>query len=143
MLIRRVQADSASASCACPRDRKPTMSEAERDKSRDLARQVGVDFGATLTVALAYIGDRLGIFRAIAENGAMTSAELAHRTRLNERYLREWASTMTAAGYIDYNPSDRKIALNQAPLTVLRDECSPRQMTGSLPYAITCIRELS
>ncbi len=119
------------------------MSEAERDQTRELARQVGVDFGATLTVALAYIGDRLGIFRAIAENGAMTSAELAHRTGLNERYLREWASTMTAAGYIDYNPSDRKFALNQAQRTVLLDEWSPLHMTGAFQYAITCIRQLS
>jgi 2-polyprenyl-3-methyl-5-hydroxy-6-metoxy-1,4-benzoquinol methylase len=119
------------------------MSEAERDQTRELARQVGVDFGATLTVALAYIGDRLGIFRALAENDAMTAAELAHRTGLNERYLREWASTMAAAGYVDYNPSDRKFALNQAQRTVLLDERSPLHMTGAFQYAMTCIRQLS
>jgi len=119
------------------------MSEAERDPARELARQVGVDFGATLTVALAYIGDRLGIFRAIADNGPLTSAELAHRTGLEERYLREWASTMAAAGYVDYSPSDRKFALNHAQRTVLLDEKNPFNMAGAFQYAITCIRQLS
>ena len=57
-----------------------------------------------LTVALAYIGDRLGIFRVMANGTPMTSQQLAERTRLNERYLREWATTMAASGYLDYTP---------------------------------------
>lgn len=118
------------------------MSDQQRNQAREFARQVGVDFGATLTVALAYIGDRLGIFQALAEK-AMTSPELAHRSGLNERYLREWASTMAAAGYVDYNPSDHKFTLNQAQRTVLLDERSPFHMTGAFQYAITCIRQLS
>lgn len=119
------------------------MSDPQRDQARDLARQVGVDFGATLTVALAYIGDRLGIFRAIADNGPLTSVELAERTGLSERYLREWLSTMAAAGYVDYDPSDHKFALNHAQRTVLLDEKSPFNMAGAFQYAITCIRQLS
>ncbi len=119
------------------------MSDVERDQARELARQIGVDFGATLAVALAYVGDRLAIFRAIAENGPVTSAELATHTGLNERYLREWASTMAAAGYVDYNPSEQKFALNHAQRTVLLDERSPFNMAGAFQYAITCIRQLS
>src|SRR5271170_7656829 len=118
------------------------MSDAERDQARELARQVGVDFGATLAVALAYIGDRLGIFRTLAEGGAMTSAELAKRSGLNERYLREWASTMAATGYVDYDPVQSAFSLNQAQRTVLLDEHSPFHMSGAFQYAITCIRQL-
>jgi hypothetical protein len=66
-------------------------------KTAALARQVGVDFGAAMTVALAYIGDRLGVFRAMSEGAPMTSVEIAERTRLDERYVREWASTMGPA----------------------------------------------
>jgi len=119
------------------------MSTAERDQARDLARQVGVDFGATLAVALAYIGDRLGIFRSLADGSAATSEELAARTGLNERYLREWASTMAAAGYIDYDSANQNFAINPAQRTVLLDEKSPFHMTGAFQYAITCIRQLS
>ena len=74
----------------------------DRKNAAALTRQVGVDFGAALTVALAYIGDRLGIFKAMAGGACMTSQQLAEQTRLSERYLREWASTMAAAGYLDY-----------------------------------------
>src|ERR1700720_3292937 len=79
---------------------------ANRKKAAALTRQVGVDFGAALTVALAYIGDRLGIFRAMAGGECITSQQLAEHTRLSERYLREWASTMAAAGYLDYDASE-------------------------------------
>jgi 2-polyprenyl-3-methyl-5-hydroxy-6-metoxy-1,4-benzoquinol methylase len=119
------------------------MEDKQRDRARELARQVGVDFGATLTVALAYIGDRLGVFQALADGSAATSAELAARTGLNERYLREWASTMAAAGYIDYDPGVCTFAMNQAQRTVLLDAGSPFHMTGAFQYAITCIRQLA
>src|SRR5580704_17660412 len=67
-----------------------------------MARQVGIDFGASLTVALAYIGDRLGIFKSMAAGESLTSSQIAERTGLNERYIREWASSMGAAGYFEY-----------------------------------------
>mgnify|MGYP003394078126 CR=1 FL=1 len=65
----------------------------DRKKAAALARQVGADFGAALTVALAYVGDRLGIFRTLASGTALTTAEIAAQTGLNERYVREWAAT--------------------------------------------------
>lgn len=78
----------------------------DRKKASALARQVGADFGAALTVALAYVGDRLGIFRTLASGTALTTAEIAAQTGLNERYVREWAATMAAAGYLDYSPNE-------------------------------------
>jgi hypothetical protein len=47
------------------------------------------DIGATLTGALVIIGDRLGLYRALAEHGALTSAELAEKTGTHERYVRD------------------------------------------------------
>ncbi|MDZ7728019.1 MAG: hypothetical protein U5Q44_07405 [Dehalococcoidia bacterium] len=52
----------------------------DREGTRELARQVANDFGASLTVALGYIGDRLGLFRTIADAGPLTTQELADRT---------------------------------------------------------------
>src|SRR4026208_1294856 len=88
-------------------------------KAAALARQVGVDFGAAMTVALAHIGDRLGIFRALSHGPPPTSAEIAERTRLDERYVREWASTMAAAGYVDYHPTDKTFRMNSEQAMVL------------------------
>src|SRR5271155_4750608 len=95
---------------------------ADRKKAAALTRQVGVDFGAALTVALAFVGDRLGIFKAMADGAARTSPAVAANTGLNERYLREWAATMAAAGYVDYNASEKTFRLNPEQALVLAHE---------------------
>jgi hypothetical protein len=71
----------------------------DRVRAGALARQVGTDFGAALTVALAFIDDRLGLLRVLAGGEPMTPAQMARRAGLNERYIREWAATMAASGY--------------------------------------------
>jgi len=62
--------------------------------------------------ALSYIGDRLGIFSALAEAGAVTSTQLAEKTGLSERYLREWLGAMTAAGYVNYDVAAKTYAMS-------------------------------
>jgi hypothetical protein len=115
----------------------------DRKKAAALTRQVGVDFGAALTVALAYIGDRLGIFRAMANGTPMTSQQLAERTRLNERYLREWAAAMAASGYLDYDPADGAFHLNPEQAMVLAHENNTFFMGGAFQYAVACYRQLA
>jgi len=111
-------------------------------KATALAQQVGVDFGAAMTVALAYIGDRLGIFKAMAGGASMTSVEIAQRTRLDERYVREWASTMAAAGYLDYSPTDTTFRMNEAQAMVLAEEDKTFFSAGAFQYAVTCYRQI-
>jgi Putative methyltransferase len=115
----------------------------DRKKTAALTRQVGVDFGSALTVALAYIGDRLGIFRAMANGTPMTSQQLAERTRLNERYLREWAASMAASGYLDYDPADGAFRLNPEQAMVLARENNTFFMGGTFQYAVACYRQLA
>ena len=59
------------------------------------------ELGATLNAALVVIGDRLGLYKAMAGAGALTSAELAERTGTSERYVREWLNAQAAGGYVD------------------------------------------
>ena len=68
------------------------------------------DASATLTTVLASLGDRLGLFKDLAAHRASTSAELANRTGIQERYAREWLGGMSAAGYIDYDPATRRVS---------------------------------
>ncbi len=86
------------------------------------AGRVFMDWGGAHTVALAYIGDRLGVFRALADAGPATSQDLADRTGLNERYLREWASALTAAEYIEYDPADQTFSFTPEKAPVLAEE---------------------
>ena len=65
-------------------------------------------FSGTMTVLLATLGDRLGLFKDLAAKGPATSAELAKRTGLNERYLREWLGGLAAAGYLTFDAASRR-----------------------------------
>ncbi len=114
----------------------------DREKAGALARQVGVDFGAALTVALAYIGDRLGIFKALAQGMRLTTTQLSERTALNERYLREWASTMAAAGYIEYDPRNETFSMSREQVQVLVEDRNVVSMVGTFQYAVACYRQL-
>src|SRR5437870_10091785 len=62
------------------------------------------EIGATLNSALVVMGDRLGLYRALAGAGPLTPGELAARTDVAERYVREWLNGQAAGGYVDYDP---------------------------------------
>ena len=64
------------------------------------------EVGATLNAALVVMGDRLGLYRALAGAGPLTPAELAERTGTAERYVREWLNAQAAGGYVAYEPAD-------------------------------------
>ena len=84
-----------------------------------IGRVIG-DAGGALILPLALAGDRLGLFSALASAGPVTPGELAERTGLNERYLREWLLAMAAAGYVTYagangDPSPRAARYRLSP----------------------------
>jgi winged helix-turn-helix protein len=64
------------------------------------------EVGATLNAALVVMGDRLGLYRAMAGAGPLTAAEIAERTGTIERYVREWLNAQAAGGYVAYHPED-------------------------------------
>jgi SAM-dependent methyltransferase len=94
------------------------------------------DLGAAMQGALTYIGDRLGIFKALADAGSVTSAELAQRTGLNERYLREWLGAMTAAKYIAYDAAGGRYSMSPEHAMILADESSQFFMGGFMQMIV-------
>jgi 2-polyprenyl-3-methyl-5-hydroxy-6-metoxy-1,4-benzoquinol methylase len=105
-------------------------------KVKTFAGVITNDLGAALQGALSYIGDRLGIFQALAKAGAVTSAELAAKTGLNERYLREWLGAMTAAKYLDYEPASARYSMPREHAMVLAEEDSPFYMGGFMQMVV-------
>jgi SAM-dependent methyltransferase len=95
-----------------------------------LGKLVG-DLGAGASAVLALLGDRLGIYKAMADGRAVTPEELADKTRLNPRYLREWLSAQAAAGYVDYNPKSKKFKLNPEQACAFADEGGPAFFAGA------------
>jgi SAM-dependent methyltransferase len=88
------------------------------------------DMGAAATGAMVVIGDKLGLYKALAEGGPLTSAELAKRTGTAERYTREWLAAQAAAGYIQYQPETSTYAMTTEQALVLADDSSPAFMAG-------------
>lgn len=89
------------------------------------ATKVAIDRAAAYNGVLVYLGDRLGIWRALAAGDRFTSAELADRCGLAERYVREWLSTQAAIGYVDYDAATGSFALPVEKALVLADEDTP------------------
>lgn len=95
------------------------------------AQTVATDQARSIGGVLAYVGDRLGLWAALAGAGPVTSGELAEVTGLHERYLREWLATQTAAGYVVYNPETRAFSLPPEHAAVLADDSSPAALAGA------------
>ncbi len=108
-------------------------------KVEEIAFRVVGDMGGAFVMALGYIGDRLGLFKAMAGAGLMTSAELAAKTGLNERYVREWLRAMVAAEYIDYDLSSGKYAMTDEQAFVLANEDSPMFVGGGFHFTTPSI----
>ena len=92
-------------------------------------RLLGAMTGAA-TTAMVAVGDQLGLYRALADGGPATPAELAARTGAAARYLREWLSQQAAAGFLVYREGDGRYALPAEAAAVLADEASPAFLAG-------------
>ena len=83
----------------------------DENKLGEFMNKVVSDVGAAMSGALVVIGDRLGLYRAMAALGPTTAAELATRTETSERYVSEWLNAQAAGGYITYDATTRRYTL--------------------------------
>ncbi len=95
------------------------------------------DLGAANSAVLVRIGDRLGLYKAMAGAGPLDSAELAERTGTAERYVREWLANQAAGGYVRYDPPTGRYELPDEHAMVLADEDSPVLMLGGFDFTAT------
>ncbi len=96
---------------------------------QNVHRLLGAMTGAA-TTAMVAVGDQLGLYRALADDGPATPDELAARTGLAARYVREWLSQQAAAGFLAYQEGDGRYALPAEAAAVLADEASPAFLAG-------------
>ena len=116
---------------------RPVVDEA---KLQALVGKAIGDLGATLSTAMISIGDRLGLFKALASGGAATPAELAARTGTVERYVREWLAAAAAGGYVEYDPESGRFSLSPEQRTALADETSPYCVLGGFESILAATR---
>lgn len=99
------------------------------------------DLGATLHAGMVVIGEKLGLYKALAD-GPLTSAELAMKTRTDERYVREWLSSQAAGGYVRYNAATQKFDLTAEQAFALANEDSPAYVPGAFELATGALRAI-
>jgi SAM-dependent methyltransferase len=110
--------------------------EIDGDKLMEFVFNAVGEVGATLNAALVVMGDKLGLYRALAGAGALSPAELAERTGSAERYVREWLNAQAAGGYVDYDPESGRYTLPPEQTVALTDADSPAYLPGFFQLAL-------
>ena len=93
--------------------------------------QAVTDLGAAISAPLALIGDKLGLYKAMAHAGPLSSQEVSDRADAAERYVREWLRNQAAAGYVSYDPATDTYTLEDEQALALADEDSPFFVLGA------------
>ena len=104
----------------------PTLSyTADPDKLQDFMGKMVGDMSAAISGALVIIGDKLGLYSALAEIGPASSLDLANRTGMAERYLREWLAAQAASGFVDFDVDTGLFSMSPEQQMALADRDSP------------------
>lgn len=106
----------------------------DAQRIRELIEMVRRDSGGAFISGLAYIGDRLGLFRVLADGERRSASEIADAAALVERYVLEWLRAMAAFGYVQHDPDAGCWWLDESQRAVLADEESPFFATGTFQF---------
>jgi SAM-dependent methyltransferase len=118
-----------------------TTATIDESKLERFLGQVVLDLGGSFNAVLVQIGDRLGLYRAMADGSPVTSAELAARTGTTERYVREWLAAQAAGGYVSYDPDSGRYTLPPEQAAALADPDSTVFMPGGFDVAASVIND--
>lgn len=94
------------------------------------------DLGAAVHTGMVVIGEKLNLYKTLAAEGPLTSAQLASRTQTDERYIREWLASQAAGGYVTYDDATKKFSLTDEQKFTLADENSPAYLPGAFQLAL-------
>jgi 2-polyprenyl-3-methyl-5-hydroxy-6-metoxy-1,4-benzoquinol methylase len=118
-----------------------TMQTIDQTKLQAFVGQVVTDVAATFSAGLVVIGEQLGLYKTMAGAGPLSSGELASRTGLSERYVREWLGNQVASGYVTYDPTTQCYLLPDEHALVLADDSSPVYLPGAFYLAASTLQD--
>lgn len=112
------------------------------EKLQAFMNQAVLDMGAAIHAPLVILGDKLGLYKAMADAGPATPADLAQKTGTKERYIREWLNANAAAGYVGYDAATKTYSLSPEQAMALALEDSPAFLPGAFQLVGACMRDL-
>jgi 2-polyprenyl-3-methyl-5-hydroxy-6-metoxy-1,4-benzoquinol methylase len=118
-----------------------TQPAIDETKLNEFVGKFAGDLGAVLHAATVLIGDKLGLYQAMADGEPVTTEELAERIGTDERYMREWLSAQAASGYVEYDPASNRFRLPAEQAFALTDEYNPLFAPGGLQVAASTIKD--
>jgi SAM-dependent methyltransferase len=98
------------------------------------------DFGAVFHGAMVVIGDKLGLYKALADGGPLTAKELAERTGTATRYVTEWLASQAAGGYVTYDAASGRYSLTEEQAFTMANEESPAFLPGAFQLAVAAVK---
>jgi SAM-dependent methyltransferase len=114
----------------------------DNEKLQQFMGKVLSDFGGAASAVLVYIGDKLGLYKAMSDFGKpITSKELANRTGTSERYIREWLANQAAGGYLVYDSNSQRYTLPVEHAQALVNENSPAYVAGGFQVVMSLFRD--
>ena len=116
---------------AAPKTVKTPEPVIDETRLLDFVHKAVGEVGAAMSAALVLIGDKLGLYRALAQSGPLTSTELARLTSTAERYVREWLANQAAGGFLTYDAATQKFTLPAEQAYCLATESSPFNLQGA------------
>ncbi|HEY5879302.1 MAG TPA: class I SAM-dependent methyltransferase [Nakamurella sp.] len=121
-------------------DRTGPAAPVDPDKLMGFVFKAVEEVGATLNCALVVMGDKLGYYRALAQE-PLTATELAERTSTGGRYAREWLAAQTAGGFLEHDPETGRFNLPPEQAVALTDESNPAYLPGFFQIAYGTVRD--
>ena len=103
--------------------------------------QFAGDFGAALHASTVVIGDKLGLYRALADVGPADASAVARASVCDERLVQEWLNAQLASGYCSYDPDSGEYWLEPEQVAVLADQSSPAFMAGAMTIAVSTAKD--
>jgi len=113
----------------------------DESKLQAFMGQAVQDMGAAMHAALVVVGDKLGLYKAMADAGQLTSAQLAKKTSTDERYVREWLNANAASGYITYDATTKSYTLPPEQAFALAVEDSPAFLPGAFQIIASIMKD--
>jgi SAM-dependent methyltransferase len=110
------------------------------EAAQSFMSRVMSDLGGAVIALVCALGDRLGLFRALAGAGPCTAEELASHARIQERHAREWLCAVASAGYVIYDPAHRTFRLPPEHAMIVADEHSPMFLGGGFQQLLGLAR---
>ena len=117
------------------------QSTIDENKLNEFVGKFVGDLGAVMHAATILIGDKLGLYKAMADGEPISAEELAGRTGMDERYMREWLSAQAASGYVEYDPETGNFRLPPEQAFALTNEYNPLFAPGGMQLAASTIKD--